>query len=339
MGEWYEEDTTDLGGVKAEHDRDQALRKRWRPKEGDQYIRVMPPFVAAPGQKAMYFRQFAIHGDFKQLSKNPNNPFSVTCIAKTANLECYACKMNDAIARTAILPDGKENKEVKDFAWRTGAQDRFVMNILVVRADNTALSGEIQTWEVSRKTHTQILGLFATWGAIASPKEGFVLKVVGTKQGRGVQPDVSITPVRGPIPLQGWHTVMPDLDKYVNDNVSSVAEMKAYFAADSAAPAPVAAAPAPSPTGAAAPVGTTMDPRVAAALGLAAAPAPAPTATPPPAASPATPAPAAAPATAQPDPSAAAAPEITDPVLRELLKKAKDPEALTKMLVSQLSGT
>jgi hypothetical protein len=349
MQRLYEEDTTDVGGVVADHAKEQQRLDQWRPKAGEHFIRLCPPLIKVKGEKKQYFVKFGQHFDFRMLSRNPQNPHAVRCLAKTVGIECYACKVNEGYARQATMPDGSINKQVETFAYKTAGADRYVINILVVNKDNTVLEQKVRTWEISHKVHTMIRGLFAEWEGIASPINGFVLKVTASQKGKWPQVDsVSITPYRGPIPLPNWMVLAHDLTKYATQDLPSVEQMRAYFGAEGTAAepgtAPALALP-PQPTADALPPGTTVDPEVLRRLNGGGAPvpaAPAPLAPPPPAPAPvAAAAPAPAPVLDPPAPvipGPADNPLLSDPVLQALIQKSKDPAAMAANLIAQLGG-
>ena len=153
----------------------------WRPKAGDQMVRILPTKDGDP------FREFHFHYN---VGKNPG----IYCIKRNDSNECPICDFASKLWR-----DGVENDDqnLKNEAKKLFARKRYYSPVLV-RGNE---SDGVKIWAYGKTAYETLLGyvLDPDYGDITDPQTGTDIKLTYTIPGTpGSFPKTALQPRRRP---------------------------------------------------------------------------------------------------------------------------------------------
>jgi hypothetical protein len=200
----------------------------WRPKAGDQMIRILPTADGDP------FREFQFHYN---VGRNPG----IYCNKRNDNGECAICDFASKLWR-----DGVENDDstLKNEAKKLFARKRYYSPVLVRGAESEG----VKIWAYGKTAYETLLGyvLDPDYGDITDPEIGTDIKLTYTIPGTpGSFPKTNLQPRRRPSVLcddtiadcQDLLDSVPDIDGLFDRKTSEQIQelLDGYLSSDSSA--------------------------------------------------------------------------------------------------------
>lgn len=159
----------------------QPTSTMWKPKPGDQNIRVLPTKDGDP------FREFHFHYG---VGKNPG----IYCTKRNDGGECAICDFASKLWREGVESD---DSNLKNEAKKLFARKRYYSPVLVRGAESEG----VKIWAYGKTTYETLLGyvLDPDYGDITDPQTGTDIKMTYTlASGPGAFPKTSLQPRRRP---------------------------------------------------------------------------------------------------------------------------------------------
>jgi hypothetical protein len=153
----------------------------WRPKAGDQNIRILPTADGDP------FREFHFHYN---LGKNPG----IYCNKRNDNSECAICDFASKLWREGVESD---DSNLKNEAKKLFARKRYYSPVLVRGTESEG----VKIWAYGKTAYETLLGyvLDPDYGDITDPQTGTDIKLTYTlASGPGAFPKTALQPRRRP---------------------------------------------------------------------------------------------------------------------------------------------
>lgn len=224
----------------------------WKPKEGENRIRVLPPTSEYfnEGVELDYLAvRYKVHW-FKREGATTEVGLCLREIGET----CPACAMWSKYREDA-------DPALKEMAREINPSGQFLMNVLVI--DN--LQAGIQVWDSNWTCYDGIMEIASNpaWGDILSPSNGidFIVKKTPGSAHRGGYPQYNVTPLperTNVMPvleaIDGWKNILDELEAQKHEAIpkARVEELLSeigfpdYTGGATATPRPAPSAPAPS---------------------------------------------------------------------------------------------
>ena len=200
----------------------------WKPKAGDQNIRILPTSDGDP------FREFHFHYN---VGKNPG----IYCNKRNDGGECSICDFASKLWREGVEND---DSTLKNEAKKLFARKRYYSPVLVRGAESEG----VKIWAYGKTAYETLLGyvLDPDYGDITDPQTGTDVKLTYTlASGPGAFPKTNLQPRRRPSVLcddaiadcQELLDSVPNIDKLFDvKTVEEVQELlDGYLASDGSA--------------------------------------------------------------------------------------------------------
>jgi len=200
----------------------------WKPKAGDQNIRILPTSDGDP------FREFHFHYN---VGKNPG----IYCNKRNDGGECAICDFASKLWREGVEND---DSTLKNEAKKLFARKRYYSPVLVRGAESEG----VKIWAYGKTAYETLLGyvLDPDYGDITDPQTGTDVKLTYTlASGPGAFPKTNLQPRRRPSVLcddaiadcQELLDSVPNIDKLFDvKTVEEVQELlDGYLASDGSA--------------------------------------------------------------------------------------------------------
>ena len=200
----------------------------WKPKAGDQNIRILPTSDGDP------FREFHFHYN---VGKNPG----IYCNKRNDGGECAICDFASKLWREGVEND---DSTLKNEAKKLFARKRYYSPVLVRGAESEG----VKIWAYGKTAYETLLGyvLDPDYGDITDPQTGTDVKLTYTlASGPGAFPKTNLQPRRRPSVLcddaiadcQELLDSVPNIDKLFDvKTVEQVQELlDGYLASDGSA--------------------------------------------------------------------------------------------------------
>ena len=200
----------------------------WKPKAGDQNIRILPTSDGDP------FREFHFHYN---VGKNPG----IYCNKRNDGGECAICDFASKLWREGVEND---DSTLKNEAKKLFARKRYYSPVLVRGAESEG----VKIWAYGKTAYETLLGyvLDPDYGDITDPQTGTDIKLTYTlASGPGAFPKTNLQPRRRPSVLcddaiadcQELLDSVPNIDKLFDvKTVEQVQELlDGYLASDGSA--------------------------------------------------------------------------------------------------------
>jgi len=185
---------TDLKKVKERYDQI-STGQFWTPKEGENLIRILPPY----GESGLFFREVDMHFG---VGKNGE---SFVC-TRAEGGRCYACEKLEELRSS---DDPEKIKLARKFVPR----HRVLYNIV----DLNEPSKGVRIFSSGTTIFKDILSYFADpdWGDITDPENGYDIRII--REGTGLETSYRVQAKKNPTPIADpeWLTQLHDLDSVV----------------------------------------------------------------------------------------------------------------------------
>ena len=200
----------------------------WKPKAGDQNIRILPTADGDP------FREFHFHYN---VGKNPG----IYCNKRNDGGECAICDFASKLWREGVEND---DSTLKNEAKKLFARKRYYSPVLVRGAESEG----VKIWAYGKTAYETLLGyvLDPDYGDITDPQTGTDIKLTYTlASGPGAFPKTALQPRRRPSVLcddaiadcQELLDSVPNIDKLFDVKTSEEVQelLDGYLSSDSSA--------------------------------------------------------------------------------------------------------
>jgi hypothetical protein len=196
----------------------------WKPKAGDQNIRILPTSDGDP------FREFHFHYN---VGKNPG----IYCNKRNDGGECAICDFASKLWREGVEND---DSTLKNEAKKLFARKRYYSPVLVRGAESEG----VKIWAYGKTAYETLLGyvLDPDYGDITDPQTGTDVKLTYTlASGPGAFPKTNLQPRRRPSVLcddaiadcQELLDSVPNIDKLFD--VKTTEQVDGYLSSDNSA--------------------------------------------------------------------------------------------------------
>jgi hypothetical protein len=200
----------------------------WKPKAGDQNIRILPTSDGDP------FREFHFHYN---VGKNPG----IYCNKRNDGGECAICDFASKLWREGVEND---DSTLKNEAKKLFARKRYYSPVLVRGAESEG----VKIWAYGKTAYETLLGyvLEPDYGDITDPQTGTDIKLTYTlASGPGAFPKTTLQPRRRPSVLcddaiadcQELLDSVPNIDKLFDVKTAEEVQelLDGYLASDGSA--------------------------------------------------------------------------------------------------------
>ena len=200
----------------------------WKPKAGDQNIRILPTSDGDP------FREFHFHYN---VGKNPG----IYCNKRNDGGECAICDFASKLWREGVEND---DSTLKNEAKKLFARKRYYSPVLVRGAESEG----VKIWAYGKTAYETLLGyvLDPDYGDITDPQTGTDIKLTYTlASGPGAFPKTNLQPRRRPSVLcddaiadcQELLDSVPNIDKLFDVKTTEQVQelLDGYLASDGSA--------------------------------------------------------------------------------------------------------
>ena len=200
----------------------------WKPKAGDQNIRILPTTDGDP------FREFHFHYN---VGKNPG----IYCNKRNDGGECAICDFASKLWREGVEND---DSTLKNEAKKLFARKRYYSPVLVRGAESEG----VKIWAYGKTAYETLLGyvLDPDYGDITDPQTGTDIKLTYTlASGPGAFPKTALQPRRRPSVLcddaiadcQELLDSVPNIDKLFDVKTAEEVQelLDGYLSSDSSA--------------------------------------------------------------------------------------------------------
>jgi len=200
----------------------------WKPKAGDQNIRILPTADGDP------FREFHFHYN---VGKNPG----IYCNKRNDGGECAICDFASKLWREGVEND---DSTLKNEAKKLFARKRYYSPVLVRGAESEG----VKIWAYGKTAYETLLGyvLEPDYGDITDPQTGTDIKLTYTlASGPGAFPKTTLQPRRRPSVLcddaiadcQELLDSVPNIDKLFDVKTAEEVQelLDGYLASDGSA--------------------------------------------------------------------------------------------------------
>jgi hypothetical protein len=195
---------------KAQSKADKRGMKWWKPKDGENIIRILPPWSA----DGMFAKEAGYHYGVSQDA-------SYACPKVCKGLPCPICE---------TVTDLFKSKRSEDMALakRISVKTRYFYNIL----DRVAKDKVVYVFGSGSMVYEKVLGIFADkdYGDVTDVANGYDLKVI--RSGEGLDTSYEVRPVKNSSPVLNWETkkkTMVDLDAIVEADLLPYKKLKAIL--------------------------------------------------------------------------------------------------------------
>lgn len=195
---------------KAQSKADKRGMKWWKPKEGENIIRILPPWSA----DGMFAKEAGYHYGVSQDA-------TYACPKVCKGLPCPVCETVSDLFRS-------KRSEDMTLAKRIGVKTRYFYNIL----DRVAKDKVVYVFGSGSMVYEKVLGIFADkdYGDVTEITTGYDLKIM--KSGEGLDTSYEVRPVKNSSAVMNWETkkkAMVDLDAIVEADLLPYKKLKAIL--------------------------------------------------------------------------------------------------------------
>lgn len=179
----------------------------WKPKDGANMIRILPPWSKA-GQ---FVKEAGYH-------YNVADKTALACPKESKNDPCPICEAAKELFKS-------RRPEDMELAKRIQVKKRFFYNIL----DRTANDGKVYVFGSGSMVYEGLLEIFSDpdYGDITDPDNGYDIKL--KKRGEGLGTEYTVMPDKSSTPVKKWDKKkedLTDLDALVEGDLRSYKDLK-----------------------------------------------------------------------------------------------------------------
>ena len=172
---YYKADTSRAAETQKALEEEAARRgiNYWKPKEGDNRVRVLPPWTDQGEWGFKWWREWWIHFNVGPDSRR------FACPKKLGVGPCYICE------QVAVLRDGDETD--KDMAGDLAAGRQYYINIIDLKEPkNDDGTPKVQLYTAGITVFKEMVDYFCDpqWGDFSDPEDGFVVVIKRTGTGK-----------------------------------------------------------------------------------------------------------------------------------------------------------
>ena len=195
---------------KAQSKADKRGVKWWKPKEGENIIRILPPWSS----DGIFAKEAGYHYGVSQDS-------TYACPKVSKGQPCPICETVQDLFRS-------KRSEDMTLAKRIGVKTRFFYNIL----DRVAKDKVVYVFGSGSMVYEKLLGIFADkdYGDITDVANGYDVKII--KTGEGLDTSYEVRPVKNASSVMNWETkkkALVDLDAIVETDLLPYKKLKSIL--------------------------------------------------------------------------------------------------------------